>query len=446
VTSKQKLTLAATIIGSGVVIVDSTVVNIALPHIARDLGSGFSGLQWIVNGYLLTLSALLLLGGSLGDIFGRKKVYLIGLIGFGLSSLLCGLAPSTPFLVAARALQGIFGALLVPGGLANISANFEKATRAAAIGTWTAWSALSAAIGPTLGGYIVDTTSWRWIFIINVPLVIICCMLAALGMQESRGSAHARRIDIPGAAFAAVGLAGVTYGLIEGPNRQWDTVALASIGLGILTMLAFLWRERRTDDPMVKLQLFNSRNFSGANLMTFTMYGALSAFLFALVIHLQTELGYSGTKAGLSLLPITIMLLALSARIGRLAGKQGPRRFMTAGPIMASCGILYLYGLSPGVSYIFGVLPGVLLFAIGLAITVSPLTITVMGAVSDEDSGIASGINNAVSRVAGLVTVAALGLFDSANLYRSTIVLCFIMTFAAGLLSLWLIRTPQKEI
>ncbi|MCW1907876.1 MAG: MFS transporter [Candidatus Saccharibacteria bacterium] len=445
-TTKQRLTLAATILGSGIVILDGTVVNIALPHISSDLGAGFSGLQWIVNGYLLTLSALLLLGGSLGDIFGRKKMYVIGLVGFGLSSLLCGLAPSTSFLVAARALQGVFGALLVPGGLANITANFEKSARAGAIGTWTAWSALSAAIGPTLGGYIVDTMSWRWIFIINVPLVIVCCILAVLGMKESRSSAKARRIDVPGAGFAAISLAGLTYGLIEGPNRQWDGVALLSIGIGVLAILAFLWRERQTADPMVKLQLFGSRNFSGANLMTFTMYGALSAFLFALVIHLQTVLGYSGTKAGLSLIPITAMLLLLSARAGRLAGQYGPRRFMTAGPIIASIGILYLYGLESGAGYLTSVLPGVLLFATGLAVTVSPLTITVMGAVADEDSGIASGINNAVSRVAGLVTVAVLGLFDSSKLYQSTIVLCFVMTFAAGLLSLWLIRTPQKEV
>lgn len=443
-TSKQRLTLLATILGSGIVIVDSTVVNIALPHISESLGASLSGLQWIIDSYLLTLSALILLGGSLGDILGRKKVYLIGLGGFGVASLLCGLAPNTTALVGARALQGIFGALLVPGGLANINANFDKGSRATAIGIWSAWSALAAAIGPLVGGYIVDSMSWRWIFIINIPLVLICLILAVLGMKETRSSTP-RKIDGLGAFTAASGLAGLTFGLIEGPVRGWDALVLSSIVFGLALLLIFVWREKQYRDPMVKPDLFKSRNFTGANLMTFAMYGALSAFLFALVLHLQTNLGYSGTQAGLSLLPITVMLLGLSSRVGSLAGTLGPRRFLTIGPVVAAVGILYLYRLAPGANYWFDVLPGVGLFAIGLALVVSPLTITVMASAPDEDAGIASGINNAISRVAGLIVIATLGVFPEAQLYSSTILLCTLLTFVAGTLSFWLIRTPRKK-
>lgn len=435
----QLLTLVATIIGSGIVILDGTVVNLALPHIASDMGASFSDLQWIVDGYLLSLSAFILLGGSLGDIFGRKRVYMIGLAGFGLASLLCGLAPNTFALISIRVVQGLFGALLVPGALAIINTNFPKEQRSQAIGRWTAWSALSAAVGPLIGGYIVDVTSWRWIFLINVPLIAVCLTLAHFGIKESRDPTP-RRIDTWGAGLAVVGLAGITFGLIEGPAQNWDLGVLAILAVGFISFVAFILTEKRQKDPMVKLRLFASRNFTGANITTFAMYGALSGFFFALVIYLQSGLGYSGIKAGASLIPVTLLLLFLSGRVGKLAGKYGPRLFMTIGPLTSALGMALLYRLDQSSGYLTGVFPGITLFGLGLAITVAPLVNTVMSAVADADSGIASGINNAVSRVAGLIIIALLGLFGASESYRFTVALCASMAALAGILSYVFIR------
>lgn len=432
----------ATIIGSGIVILDGTVVNLALPHIAEEMGASFTSLQWIVDGYLLSLSAFILLGGSLGDIFGRKKVYMIGLAGFGVTSLLCGLAPNTFALISIRILQGLFGALLVPGGLAIINTNFLKEERSQAMGRWTAWSALSAAVGPLLGGYIVDVTTWRWIFLINVPLIAVCLVLAHYGIKESKDP-NPRQIDAWGAALAVVGLAGITFGLIEGPAKHWNLGVLAILAVGFISFTAFILAERRRKDPMVKLRLFASRNFTGANITTFAMYGALGGFFFALVIYLQSGLGYSGIKAGTSLVPVTITLLLLSGRVGKLAGKYGARLFMTIGPLTSALGMVLLYNLDRSSGYLTGVFPGITLFGLGLAITVSPLVITVMGSVTDSDSGIASGINNAVARVAGLIVIALLGLFGVAEVYQFTIILCASMAALAGVLSFIFIRAES---
>jgi EmrB/QacA subfamily drug resistance transporter len=437
--SKRTLALVATILGSGVVFLDGTIVNLALPKISQGLHAHFSDLQWIADGYLLSLSSLILLGGSLGDIFGRKKVYLIGLTGFGIVSLLCGLSPNAGFLIGFRILQGVFGALLVPGGLAIINTNFPREERGAAIGKWSAWSGILAAVGPLVGGYIIDAISWRWIFFINIPLIIACGLLARANVDESKDS-KVRRIDVNGAVLAGLSLAGITYGLIEGPANNWHMGSSGVLIVGLLIGAAFLVYESKIKDPMVKLSLFGSRNFSGANLMTFAMYGALAGFMFALVIYMQTKLHYSAIKAGVSLLPVSLMLLFFSSRVGRLSSRFGPRYFLTLGPLVASLGMLLLISYKPGDSYLWFLLPRVLLFAIGLVLLVAPLTTTVMTSVDDTSSGIASGINNAVSRIAGLVVIALLGLAGSGNIYKFSMTLCACLAAAAGIISFFTIQ------
>lgn len=443
--NKRTLTLVATIIGSGVVFLDSTIVNLALPKISISLHGHFSDLQWIADGYLLTLSSLILLGGSLGDIYGRKKMYLAGLAGFGTVSLLCGLAPNIGSLIFLRLLQGVFGALLVPGGLAIINTNFPRDERGMAIGTWSAWSGILAAIGPLVGGYIIDAVSWRWIFFINLPLIIVCFLLATKGVQESKDK-RVRRVDSSGAAICAVALAGITYGLIEGPADKWSPKSIILLILGFIMTAVFFWYERRKADPMVHLSLFKSRNFSGSNAMTFAMYGALAGFMFSLVIYMQTKLGYSAIKAGASLLPVSIILLLFSRRIGGLSTKYGPRLFMSAGPIIAAAGILLLVNYKPGDSYWLFLLPRVLLFSLGLVLLVAPLTTTVMTSVEDSSSGIASGINNAVSRIAGLVVIGLLGLAGAGHIFKFSMVLCGIMALIAGIISYLTIQNSPKPL
>lgn len=438
-TREQRLTLLATIVGSGIVILDSTVVNLALPHIARNLHASFADLQWIVDGYMLSLSSLILLGGSLGDIFGRKRIYLLGLAGFGAVSLLCGLAPSSLALILLRVLQGVFGALLVPGGLAIINTNFPADKRGVAIGSWSAWSAIFAAMGPLVGGYILGIASWRWIFFINVPLVVLCYICGSIGIKDSR-DALARRVDFWGAGLAVLALVAVTYGLIEGPSSHWQPLEVIAVGMGLILSAGFLYREQQAKDPMVPLRLFKSRNFTGSNLMTFAMYGAFSGFYFALVIHLQTALHYSSIKAGVSLLPPTVLLMLFSKWVGGQSAKHGPRLFMTAGPLLAALGIISFLRLQPGQSYWAVVFPGILLFGVGLTLLVAPLTTTVMSSVKDSSSGIASGVNNAVSRVAGLVVVALLGLFGVSHFYNFAVVLCAGLAALGGIVSFFMIE------
>ncbi|HSW81445.1 MAG TPA: MFS transporter [Candidatus Saccharimonas sp.] len=441
-TKRQRFTLLATIIGSGVVLLDGSVVNLALPALHRDMGASFSDLQWVIDGYLLSLSALILLGGSLGDIFGRKKMYIFGLIGFGLVSMACGFATTPVMLILLRIVQGVFGALVVPGGLAIINTNFAPDQRGKAIGQWAGWSGIAAAIGPLAGGYLIDTFSWHWIFFLNVPLIIICAWLAIIGARESLPE-RARHIDFTGAGLAAAFLACFTYALIEGPGRHWDMPTIGLLAAGIILLAIFVAVEWRKRDPMVNLKLFASRNFTGANIMTFAIYGAMSGFFFALVIYLQTVLHYSSTLAGVTLVPVTVMLLIFSGRLGGLTQKFGPRIFMTVGPIIMALGMLLLVPLGPNANYIWNVLVPIIVFAAGLCLMVAPLTITVMSAVSDEHSGIASGINNAVSRAAGLIIIALLGLFGASN-YVASVVLCVCLAAGAGVVSFLIIRNPKK--
>lgn len=441
---RHRLALVALILGSGIAVLDGTVVNLALPKIAHDLHAGFADLQWIADGYLLALSALILLGGSLGDIFGRKKVYLAGYVGFGAASLLCGLAPNAVTLIGARLLQGLFGALLVPGALAIINTSFPRAHRGAAIGVWSAWIAIFSPLGPLLGGYLLDVASWRWVFFINPPFVLIGALMAARYMDESHDE-NPRRIDAAGSALAAAALAGVTYGLIEGPVDHWSAPTLSALIAGAACAVAFLLVERRSEDPMVPLGLFRSRNFTGSNIMTFLNYGALGGFLFAFVIYVQAALHYSSIKAGVSTLPLPIAMFLLSKRFGALSARVGPRLFMTLGPLLVGAGILMLYGLDSGAGYTTRILPAMVIFGFGMSVLVAPLTVTVMASVSEASSGIASGINNVMARVSGLIVVAALGIFGTHSYYKFSILLCGALAIAAGIISWFVIQNPSPH-
>jgi EmrB/QacA subfamily drug resistance transporter len=397
----------ATVLGSGIAFLDGTVVNVALPAIDAELGAGISGLQWTVDAYLLTLSAFLLLGGSLGDLFGRRRIFVYGLAGFALASLLCGVAPSTEALVAARALQGIAAALLVPGSLALISASFAPDDAGRAIGAWSGLSGVTTAIGPFLGGYLVDAVSWRWIFVINLPLAAAAIWIATRHVPESMaGGGH---VDYPGAVTAALALGGITFALIEGPGRGWtDPGVLTAALAGLVALAAFVRTELRHPDPMLPFSIFRSRQFSGANAATLLVYFALGGAMFFLVIELQRELGYSALEAGAALIPVTILLLLLSARAGALSARIGPRVPMTVGPLVAAAGLALTTAIGPGAAYATAVLPGIVVFGLGLSLTVAPLTTAVLAAVPSEHMGVGSAVNNAVARVAGLLAVALL--------------------------------------
>ena len=443
--TRRSWALAATILGSSVVFLDGTIVNLALPKIAVSLGASFAQLQWIMDGYLLSLSALLLLGGSLGDILGRKKVYLIGVTGFAAASLLCALAPSIAFLIIFRVIQGVFGALVVPGALAIINTNFPKAQRGAAIGSWTAWSAAIGAVGPLIGGYVIDVSSWRVIFYLNLPLLALCYWLGKANIKESRNE-WPRKLDFFGAFLAATGLGGIVIGLIEGPANRWPLWSILSLIAGFSLLVILVLVERRVKDPMLELKLFRSRNFSGANAATLAMYGALNGFFFIFIIHLQTSIGFSSFKAGLATLPVALTLMALAKRFGKLSGKYGPRLFMTAGPVVIGLAQLSMLRLHPGSSYLIDVLPSVILLGLGLSITVASLTTTVMTSVDADYSGIASAVNNAVARTAGLVIIAVIGLLGQTNAYRFGGILSGCLALCAGVISLIFIENNPKPI
>jgi len=416
VTRQQRLTLVATILGSTVVFLDSTVVNVALPAIAEDLDAGLAGQQWVVEAYLLTLVSLLLVGGSLGDRFGRRRMFVAGLVGFGVTSVLCALAPSVEFLGVARALQGIAGALLVPGSLAIVAATFEGEARGRAVGTWTAWTGIATVFGPAGGGALIEALSWRAIFWINVPLIALTVLLTLRAVRESRDPEAFTDFDWPAVVLSAVGLGGPVFALVEQPNLGWgDPAVWIPLLAGVACLGLFLLREARARQPMLDLGLFRIRNFWVANLTTLAAYGGLIGGLFFLTLFLQQVGGYSPLEAGLATTPISVVLFLLSPRFGRFASSVGPRLPMTAGPIVAGLGLLLLLRVDADAAYLPDVLPGVLVFSLGLAATVAPLTATVLDSVEERQVGVASGVNNGISRVAGLLAIAVLGAAISAK-------------------------------
>jgi EmrB/QacA subfamily drug resistance transporter len=407
--SARRLVLVACILGSGIAFLDGTVVNVALPAIREDLGTGLTAQQWIVEAYLLTLGSVILVGGSLGDLLGRRRVFAVGLAGFGVTSLLCAVAPVSEVLIAARALQGAAGALLVPSSLAIITATFDEDERGRAIGAWTAWTGVAFVIGPLGGGLLVDHASWRWIFAINVPLVAINLWLLRWVPESAREGAD-RRIDVSGALLCGLGLAGVVFALTEQPQLGWgDPLVLGTLVAGAVLLAAFVAHIRRSDHPLLPPAIFRARNFSVGNVATFSIYGGLGAATFFVTIYLQQVAGWSAVEAGLSLLPVTLVMWALSSRFGALSDRIGPRLLMGLGPIVAGVGLAWMGRLDADVDYFGELLPGVVAFGLGLSATVAPLTNTVLGAVPREHAGVASGTNNAIARVAALVAIAAVG-------------------------------------
>jgi EmrB/QacA subfamily drug resistance transporter len=401
--------LVATILGSGIAFLDATVVNVALPTIGRDLDAGLASLQWTVNAYTLTLAGFLLLGGSLGDRYGRRRVFVVGVIWFAVASLLCALAPTAGMLIAARALQGVGGALLTPGSLAIIEASFHPDDRSTAIGAWSGLAGVTTALGPFLGGWLVEAVSWRAVFLINLPLAALVVWISLRHVPESYDPGAAAKIDVAGAVLAALGLGGVTYALTDGASMGWTSPLILFTGMGgALALAAFVVVERISSHPMLPLDVFSSRQFTAANLVTFAVYAALGGSLFLLPIQLQRVAGYSPLASGVALVPITMVMLLLSARAGRLAQRIGPRLPMSLGPLLAAVGLALLVRIGPDASYLADVLPGVLVLAFGLSLTVAPLTATVLAAASAEHAGVASAVNNDVARVAGLLAVAVL--------------------------------------
>jgi EmrB/QacA subfamily drug resistance transporter len=416
VTRQQRLTLIATILGSTVVFLDSTVVNVALPAISDNLDAGLAGQQWVVEAYMLTLVSLLLVGGSLGDQFGRRRMFVAGLVAFGVTSILCALAPTVELLIVARALQGIAGALLVPGSLAIVAATFEGEARGKAVGTWTAWTGIATVVGPAGGGALVGALSWRAIFWVNIPLIAATVALTLHSVRESRDPDAFHGIDLPGIALSAAGLAGPVFALIEQPTHGWgDPIVWVPLLAGIACFALFLLYEARARHPMLELSLFRIRNFRVANLTTLAAYAGLIGGLFFVGLFLQQVAGYSPLEAGLATTPVSLILFFLSPRWGKLASGTGPRLPMCAGPIVGGIGLIMLLRVGSAADYLTEVLPAIVVFGLGLSATVAPLTATVLDSVEERHVGIASGVNNGVARVAGLLAIAILGAVISAS-------------------------------
>ncbi len=448
--------IAAAVLGSGIASLDATVVGIALPSIHRTFHGQFGELQWVVTGYLLTLASFILLGGALGDRYGRRKMFAIGVTWFAVSSVFCGLAQSPTQLVLARVVQGIGGALLVPASLAILQASFQPSDRARAIGAWTGFAGVTSAIGPLVGGYLISVASWRWVFLINLPLAVVVLLITARHVPESRDVELTGGIDVVGAALAVVTLSGLTAGLIEGATVRWTSpFILGSFAIAIAAGIGFIATERRSVHPMLPLALFKVRQFSAANAVTFVIYGALGGALFLLPVELQVDSGYSPLESGLALLPVTVIMLLFSARSGRLSARIGPRLQMSAGPVVVGVGLALLARATDSGNYVTDVLPAVLVFAAGLAITVAPLTATAMSAAPSSHAGVASAVNNVVARTGSLLAVAALpllgGLAGSTNLGSSAFSLGFrhamltagAMCVAGGVLAAITIRNPK---
>jgi EmrB/QacA subfamily drug resistance transporter len=457
-TAAGRWVVTAAVLGSGVSFLDGTVVNAALPAISRDLHADLGGLQWVLTGYLLTLGSLLVLGGSLGDRYGRRRVFMIGLGAFAVTSAICSIAPDTVSLVAARCVQGAAAALVVPNSLAIVSASFDPDNRGRAIGAWSGLGGVATAVGPFLGGWLIDSVSWRLVFLINLPIAAAAMWIAARHVPESRDDeARGHRLDIAGSALLTVGLAGLVYALIEGPGSSSPALPYTVGAIGVGALIAFVVVEMRVADPIVPLVLFRARQFSGANAVTFVVYAALGTATFLVVVYLQTNLGYSALEAGASLLPITVLMLLFSARSGALAQRIGPRLQMTVGPLVVAGAMLLLARIKPGTTYWETVFPAAVVLGIGLALTVAPLTATVLAAASEEHAGVASAVNNEVARVAGLLAVAALpiavGISSSAyrnpaeltDGFHTAMVVAGFMCMAGGLLAWATIRNPEPS-
>jgi EmrB/QacA subfamily drug resistance transporter len=457
-TRTQRLTLAAAIVGSAVASVDATIVNVALPSIEHDLGGGLADQQWVSNAYLLALGSLILIGGSLGDIYGERRVFSLGVALFGVFSVATALAPTIGFLIAARALQGVAAALLTPASLAVIVSAFPDRERAPAIGTWLAWGTVGTIVGPLAGGAIVDRFDWRWVFGLNVPLVLATLLLVRAGIARGEPG-ETRRVDYRGAALCALGLGGIVYALIEQPRNGWGSVhTLGPLVGGALLLVAFVLFERRTPEPMLKLELFQRRNFTVGNIQTFSMYGGLGAVFFFLVIFLQQVAGYTALEAGLATLPSTVVMFLLSRRVGALATRFGPRLFMGGGPLIAAAGLLLLLRLDMHVSYAYDLVPALTLFSVGLSLTVAPLVDAVLADANDSDAGIASAVNNAIARIAALVAVSGVGIVVSGKLvgdsfarnsgsvtaFHEVVLLCAIVIAAGGVIGAIGIRNPER--
>ena len=458
--ARGKWVLAATVLGSGLAQLDGTVVNVALPRIGADLGGGLTSLQWTLNAYTLTLSGLLLLGGSLGDRMGRRRIFVLGVLWFTAASVGCALAPSSAVLIAMRALQGAGAALLTPGSLAILQASFRKEDRSTAVGAWSGLGGVATAFGPILGGLLVAVAPWGWrlVFLINLPIAAVVILLSRKYIPESRDEMAQGGLDISGAVLASVGLGALIFGLTEGPGGGWSTVDIAVTAAGVILLVAFVLLESRKPNPLLPLALFASRQFSSANLVTFAVYAALAGALFLLPVQLQLVAGFSPVQAGAATLPITVMMLLLSARMGRLSARIGPRLPMTVGPIIAGLAMAWLTQVGPDAGYVSDVLAPMLLFGLGLSTTVAPLTSTVLAAAPDHQAGIASAINNDVARIAGLIAVAVLPTLagitpaayaDPAMLsagFQRAVLIAGGLCVAGGLLALLTIRSPDASM
>jgi len=461
--------------GSFVAGLDATVVNVALPAIRDDLGGGLAGQQWVSNAYLLTLGSLILVAGSLGDLYGERRVFSIGVGGFGAVSIVCAVAPTIGVLIAGRALQGVFGALLTPSALAVIIASFPPDERGGAIGSWTAWSGIAMVIGPLVGGWLVDTASWRWIFAINIPFVLITLGLVAIAVPKREGERRDVHLDWLGALLTVLGLAGPVLALIRQPVVGWSSPQVWAVGLGGVALLVlFVLHERRTPEPMLPLELFKRRNFAFGNIQTFSMYGGLGAMFFFLTLFLQQVAGYDALEAGIAVIPTTLVTFTLSKRAGRLADRHGPRLFMGVGPLVSAVGIALMLRLDADIDYWTELFPALLIFSLGLVATVAPLTATVLADADEHNAGIASGVNNAIARVASLLCVAALGAVVSAvyangmggpvgetlevipgmpesitasvDAFHVGIGICALLVGLGGILGLVGIRNPRREV
>ena len=435
---QHRLVLWVSILASFVALLDTSVINVALPAITSELGGGLSTQQWVVDAYMITLGSLMLIAGSLSDLFGRQKILVFGLLGFGITSLLCAIAPSSEFLVISRGLQGVAGALLVPSSLALIISAFKGAAQGKAIGSWTAWISISFIIGPLVGGLLVDAGSWRWIFAINViPIAITLWLMSWLKLREQ--IRENTRLDVWGALLCAVGLGGSVFALIEQPTFGWSHPAIyLPLAVGLVSLAIFLWHERRTPQPMLQLDLFRVRNFAVGNVATLMIYAGLSLATFIIAIFVQQVGGYSATEAGLALMPVTVIMFFLSSRFGGLAGKFGPRLFMAVGPLIGAAGFLAMLAVDSSVSY-WTLLPGVLIFGLGLSITVAPLTSAILGSIDERHAGIGSAVNNAIARIAGLLSIAAIGPIIGASLdldgFHRAVILTASLLIAGGVIS-----------